>query len=94
MRVALLTYALGAALPVVWVAARLWILRRLQNPRPTAEVIPFVAKHPSLELRVEGRAAGPVRNLFTTAERRRLQRADTYLAKIRLLRRSELGKDP
>ena len=93
MRIVLVAYAAGVALPFLWVGIRLWILRRSRPAPRSAEVIPFVAQQGPSRPQANQHAAGPIRNVFTVRERDRLHDADIYLERARDLRqRSKVTK--
>jgi hypothetical protein len=94
MKLFLVAYANAAILvPALWIGARLWLRRHSRTPAPvlvSAQIIPFPVAmgdlRPKARVRSDGETNG---QRLTRSERRRLQKADKYVA----LRRRSLAKE-
>jgi hypothetical protein len=92
MKLFLVAYANAAVLvPALWIGARLWLRRHSRTPAPvlvSAQIIPFQFAMGDLRPKARVRSDGDGQRL-TRSERRRLQKADKYVA----LRRRSLAKE-
>jgi hypothetical protein len=89
MKLFLISYA-GAAIlvPAMWIGARLWIRRRSQTPPPglvSAQIIPFPVAMRSVIPTARARPRCETNGQrLTRNERKRLRKADQYVAVRRL----------
>lgn len=86
MKLFLIAYANAAIVaPALWIGARLWLERRPRTPAPglvSAQIIAFPAAKRGVGPKTRARdpIGGPIGEWLTRRERRRLQKADQYIA--------------